>query len=228
MKAGLDTKLVGLVGLASFGCIAAGALIAPPLWDAPDTGASAQAIAAYAQDHRERLLLSLFVYGLAIALFLCFAAALAARLRSAAPRSHLWSTVFLAAAVAAAALIFAAFAPASVNAYRPQPPELALALYDMTFALLAISGFPTALLLGAFAMVVLTSRVLPPWTAWLAVLGALAHLLIAASMLFRSGFLALEGGVIVAVPATFFAWILATGAALVLCRPEPGPRPCSG
>ncbi len=34
-------------------------------------------------------------------------------------------------------------------------------------------------------------------------------------MLARSGFLSLEGGVIVAVPGTFFAWILATGAALL-------------
>jgi hypothetical protein len=41
---------------------------------------------------------------------------------------------------------------------------------------------------------------------------ALAHLLIAACFLSHGAFLSLESEVIVWVPATFFAWILAVGA----------------
>jgi hypothetical protein len=109
---------------------------------------------------------------------------------------------------------------ASVGAYRPQEPPLAQALYDLTFGLLALSGIPTAVCLGAYAGLVSKGGRLPRWTAWLAVVGALAHLLIAASFVSRTGFLSLEGEVIIVVPATFFAWIVATSAVLLRVGPE--------
>jgi hypothetical protein len=56
--------------------------------------------------------------------------------------------------------------------------------------------------------------VLPAWTAWLAVVGALTHLLIAASFTSHGDFLSLESSVIVWVPITFFAWILAASGML--------------
>jgi hypothetical protein len=90
----------------------------------------------------------------------------------------------------------------------------------MTFGLLALSGIPTAVCLGAYAAIVLRSRCLPAWTAWLALLSVDAHLLIAASFVSHGSFLSLESSVIVWVPATFFAWILATSAVLLRARPE--------
>jgi hypothetical protein len=85
----------------------------------------------------------------------------------------------------------------------------------MTFGLLALSGIPTAVCLGAYAALVLRNRCLPAWTGWLAILAVDAHILIAASFMSHGSFLSLEGAVIVAVPATFFAWILATSAVLL-------------
>lgn len=105
--------------------------------------------------------------------------------------------------------------------YRPHQPALALLLSDLTFGLLALSGIPTAVCLGAHAALILRYRCLPAWTGWLAVLGAAAHVLIAASFMSHGSFLSLEGAVNVAVPATFFAWILVTS--IVLLRA--GPRP---
>jgi hypothetical protein len=218
MAASSNTRSIGLAGLASFACLIAAALVAPPLWEAPGSTASAETIVSYVQADRGRFLVSLFGYGVAIGLFLCFAAGLAVRLRASESSAGVRSAVFAAGAVVLVALIFASFAPAGVNAYRTQPPALAQALYDATFALLAVSGIPTAVCLGAYAALVLPAGPLPRWTGGLALLGALAHVLIAASMLFDSGFLSLEGGVIVAVPATFFAWILATSVTLLRAR----------
>jgi hypothetical protein len=112
-------------------------------------------------------------------------------------------------------LIFAAFATAGVMSYRPQQPAFAVSLADMTFGLLALSGIPTAVCLGAYAAVVLRYRCLPAWTGWLALLAVDAHILIAASFVSHGSFLSLESSVIVWVPATFFAWILATSAVLL-------------
>jgi hypothetical protein len=215
----MDRRIAGELGLASFVLIIAGALVSPPLWDTTATTAAATEVTQYLQDHRGRILAGIFVYSLGITLFLCFAAALWTWLRRSEPEPRLLSNTFALSAVALTVLILAGFIPAAVGAYRPQDPALAVALRDLTFGLLALSGLPTAVCLGAYAAIVWRHRPLPAWTAWLAVVGAISHVVIAASFLRRSGFLSLEGDVIVFIPATFFAWILAVGA--VLARGQP-------
>jgi hypothetical protein len=212
------TRVIGLAGLASFVLIIVAALVAPPLWDAPATTASGSEIADYAHDHRGRIIASLFLYSLAMGLFLCFAAGLWVWLRDAEPPPRPLSAVFAFGAVALVALILAGFVTGGVLSYRPQEPAIAQSLRDMTFAFLALSGIPTAVCLGAYGELVLRRRCLPAWTAWLAGLGAVAHVFIAASFVSHGDFLSLEGSVIVWVPATFFAWILATS--VVLLRPR--------
>jgi hypothetical protein len=222
-----SSRAIGLAGIASFALIAVGALVAPPLWNAPETTASAAEVAAHAQDERGRIIASLFIYSLAMGLFLCFTAGLFSRLHQSEPAPRPLSVAFAFGAVALVALILAGFVPVAVGAYRPQPPALAQALNDLTFGLLALSGIPTALCLGAYAALVLRNRLLPAWTGWLAVAGAVAHVLIVASFVERSGFLSLEGDVIIWVPGTFFAWILATSVVLLRTRPEANQRAAS-
>jgi hypothetical protein len=108
-------------------------------------------------------------------------------------------------------------------AYRAPSVAVPRELYDLCFGLLAISGLPTALALGAYAAIVFGARPLPGWTAWVAVVGAAAHLLIAATFFFKSGFLSLEGGVIVAIPVTMFLWLLAASVCLLRAPAEPRP-----
>jgi hypothetical protein len=216
MEGGRDVRWVGALGVASFALIIAAALVAPPLWDAPATVASPATLAGYVADERGRLLASLPVYAAGLGLFLCFTAGLASLLRSVERAPATRTAAFAFGAVALTALVLAAFALGAVDAYRPRSPQLTRALDDLAFALLAVSGIPTAVCLGAYAALVIPSRCLPPWTGWLAAAGALAHLLIVCSTLFDEGFFSLEGGVIIAVPAPFFAWILLTG--LVLLR----------
>ncbi len=208
-------RSTALAGIGCFALIVAAALIAPPLWNAPGTNAGAAHVADYLQANHARTIASLFVYSLAMGLFLCFAGGLWSWLRQAEPAPQPASSVFAFGAIALTVLIFAAFATAGVMSYRPQPPSFAAAFSDLTFALLALSGIPTAVCLGAYATLVLRRGCLPAWTAWLALLAMDAHVLIAASFIGHGSFLSLEGTVIVAVPATFFAWILATSVVLL-------------
>jgi hypothetical protein len=209
------TRLIALAGLGSFALIIVAAFVAPPLWNAPGTNASATHVAAYLQANHGRTIASLYIYSLAMGLFLCFTGGLWSWLRQTEPAPQPLSSVFAFGAIALAVLIFAALVTAGVMSYRPQQPAFATSLSDMTFGLLALSGIPTAVCLGAYAALVLRHRCLPAWTGWLAVLAVDAHILIAASFVSHGGFLSLESSVIVWVPATFFAWILATSVVLL-------------
>lgn len=210
------TSLIALAGLASFALIMVAAfVVAPPLWSSPGPTSSAARVAAYLQANHGRTIASLYVYSLAMGLFVCFAAGLWSWLRQNEPAPQPLSAAFAFGAIALTVLILAAFATAGVMSYRPQQPAFAVSLTDMTFGLLALSGIPTAVCLGAYAALVLRHGCLPAWTGWLAVVGAVAHVVIAASFMSHGSVLALEGVVIVAVPATFFAWILATSVVLL-------------
>jgi hypothetical protein len=216
----LTTRLIALAGLTSFVLIVVAAFVAPPLWSAPGTHSSGARAAAYAREHRVGEIASLFMYTLAMGSFLCFAAGLWSRLRQIEPAPHPLSAAFALGAVALVVLILAAFATGGLLSYRAQGAEVAGVLADMTFALLALSGMPTAVCLGAYALLVLRYGSLPRWTAWLALLGADAHVLITAAFMSHDSFLSLEGSVRIWVPATFFAWILAASLALWRARGE--------
>ena len=107
-------------------------------------------------------------------------------------------------------------------AYRAPASGAPRELYDLCFGLLAISGVPTAVALGTWAALALRPGPLPAWSGWLGAVGAIAHLVIAASFPPRAGFLSLEGGVIVAVPVTLFARLL--GASVTCQRLGPADR----
>jgi hypothetical protein len=214
-------RLVALAGLASFDLIVVATLVAPALWNAPGTTARASEVNSFAHAHAARSVASLFIYSLAMGLFMCFTAGVSSWLRGLEPEPRAFSSMFAFGALALAVLVLAAFAPAYLLSYRHQPASIAGPLADLTFALLALSGIPTAVCLAAYATLVARLRCLPQWTAWLAAAGAVTHVLIAASLLSHGSFMSLESPVIVWVPATFFLWILAAGAALLRARPAP-------
>ena len=172
---------------------------------APAPTSSGAHVAAYLQANHGRTIASLYIYSLAMGLFLCFAAGLWSWLRQSEPAPQPLSAIFAFGAIALAVLILATSATTSVMSYRPQQPAFAVSLTDTTFGLLALSRIPTAVCLGAYAALVLRYRCLPAWTGWLAVLGVVAHILIAASFVSHGSFLSLEGAVISGA-ATFLAW----------------------
>jgi hypothetical protein len=135
-----------------------------------------------------------------------------ARRGSIADLTHSWWSSGAAPDVANRTVVHVAF----VLFYRaPNAPDPRL-LYDLGFGLLAMTGVPTALALDSYAGHVLRDSRLPGWTGWIAVVAALAHIVLLASLVIASGFFSLEGGVIIAIPAILFAWIL--GTSMVLLR----------
>ena len=219
----MPMRAAGIAGLASFVLICVGGLIAP-LWDMAATGAFNAQVASDIADERDAILASLFVYSLAMGLFCLFAAGVWTRLRLAEPVPHPLAAAFAIGVTVMIALIFVGFVPISVAAYRA-PSRISMELRDLSFGVLAVSGIPTLVALSAYAAVVFRTRCLAVWSAWMAVIGAAAHVIIAASFLFDSGFLSLEGGVIVAIPATLFGWLLLVSIALLRVREAPPPRP---
>ena len=209
-----DSRIFGAAGVVSFVLIVVAALVSPPLWGGPDTTSTAQELADYAFPQRGRILAALFIYAVAMGFFMWFAAGLWAYLRRSEGGTGAWSALFAISAASLSTMIISAFAPAALGVYRPPEPETAGLMYDLSFGLLALSGIPTAVALGAYALLVFRRSSLPRWTAWVAIVGVVTHVVIAGSFFPRSGFFSLEGDVTVWVPASFFAWILAASVSL--------------
>jgi len=216
------SRTTGLVGLLSFGLIGIASFIAPPLWEAKGTDSTGGAVVALVRGNSTRVTVSLFVYSLAIGLFLCFVAGLWNWFREHDDLSQVLPSIFALAGTALSVLILAGFVPIGVLGYRSEPASIASLLGDLTFGLLALSGIPTAACMSAYAVLVMRSGALPKWTAYLAAISSVAHVLIAASFLSHGSFLSLESKVIVWVPATFFLWIFATSAVVCFGRPMKG------
>jgi hypothetical protein len=87
-----------------------------------------------------------------------------------------------------------------------------------------MSGIPTALALGSYATLAFRSDSLPLWTALVATVATLAHLLLLASLVVKTGFFSLEGGVTIAIPATLFAWIAGTSWVMLAEGRSVGPK----
>jgi hypothetical protein len=208
-------KLAGLAGVVSIALGIAGAIV-DEMRTFPGTGATAAEIAGYVDAHRSVLLVAMILSTAAVGLWLLFGVGVWLWLRETTGNVSALSVCFLVGLVSFVTLLLAGFTVAFVFFYRAPEASDPRLLYDLAFGLLAMSGVPTALALGSYATQVFRDSCLPRWTAWIAAVAALAHLVLLASLVITSGFFSLEGGVIIAIPATLFAWI--TGVSIVLLR----------
>jgi hypothetical protein len=211
-------RLAGAAGvlgfaLAAFGSAGMGVFGAKSLFDFPGTKTSTAELASFVAAHRSAALAAMILNTLGVALWLVFGAGVWVRLREGG--ENILSATFAIGLAAFATLIFAGFVPFFVLAYRDGNPDDARLLYDLTFGMLALSGAPTAVALGSYCALVWRTARLPRWTAALAGIGAVAHVVLLASFLVGDGFFSLEGQVITAIPATLFIWVLGTGIAML-------------
>jgi hypothetical protein len=221
-----STKLIGTIGVAGVALPAVGSALFAPTWDFPGTGATAATITAYVVAHRDALLAGVLVNAVGVTLWGLFGVGVWLRLRRWGGESYL-SACFLLGVVSFVTLLLAGFTCFLVLTYRGQQISDARLLYDMSFALLAMSGLPTAVALGSYAWLTFRSRHLPAWTAALGAVGAVAHVILLASFFVSSGFFSLEGQVITVIPATLFLWILGTGIAMLRDASPQGQRAAS-
>jgi hypothetical protein len=112
-------------------------------------------------------------------------------------------------------LILSGFTTFDLLLYRPRTAELSSLLYDLTLGLLAMSGIPTVVALGSFAVAVYRYRVLRRSTAHLAAIAAAGHVLLLVAFIAPTGPLSLEGFLTVwGIPILLFAWIGHTARAI--------------
>jgi hypothetical protein len=210
-----STRIAGVAGVLGFVAAAAGNVAPGHIFEVPGTHASAAEITNYLAADRTSALVAMLLNTAAVTLWVAFGAGVWVRLRDATGGESLLSACFAFAFVAFVTLIFAGFVPFMVLVYRGHSVTDAKLLYDLTFGLLAMSAAPTALALWSYAAIVLRTGAFPRWTAWLAVIGADAHVVLLASFVVTGGFFSLQGQVITAIPATLFVWILGTGVAML-------------
>ena len=207
-------RFAGHAGVISIALGIAGGIV-DEMWTFPGTGATAGQIAGFAGAHQSALLLAMVLNTTAVGLWLVFGVGVWLRLRERTSGESFLSVCFLVGLVSFVTLLFAGFTSLFLLAYRAPEASDPRLLYDLSWGLLAMSGVPTALALGAYAVQVFRGGRFPGWTAWAAAVGAVAHLVLLASLLITSGFFSLEGGVTIAIPATLFAWILGTSLAMM-------------
>ncbi len=208
-------KRAGLAGVVSIALGIAGAIV-DEMETFPGTGASAGEIAGFVGTHRSALLVAMVLSTAAVGLWLFFGVGVWLWLRETTGNVSALSVSFMIGLVSFVTLLLAGFTVFFVFVYRGGEASDPRLLNDLAFGLLAMSGVPTALALGSYAAQVFRDSRLPLWTAWIAAVAALAHLVLLTSLVITSGFFSLEGGVIIAIPATLFAWIL--GTSIVLLR----------
>jgi hypothetical protein len=213
-RATASMRLAGAAGLLGCALGVAGGIVLD-LLDAPGTTASAAEIVESVKGDRTAQLVGMLLSTAAVSLWLVFGAGVWLRLRRASGPESLASACFAFGLVAFVVLLLAGFTAFFVLVYRDAEVGDPRLLYDLTFGLLAMSGAPTAIALGSYAALVFRSTALPRWTAWLGLVGALAHVALLASFLVSEGFFSLEGQVITALPATLFIWIIGTGIAML-------------
>jgi hypothetical protein len=210
-------RLAGAAGLLGCALGVAGSIVVDIL-DAPATTASAAEIVESVEGDRTALLVGMLLSTAAVSLWFVFGAGVWLRLRRAGGPESLASACFAFGFVGFVTLLLAGFTAFFVLVYRDADVGDPRLLYDLTFGLLAMSGAPTAIALGSYAALVFRSTALPRWTAWLGVVGALAHIALLASFMVSEGFFSLEGQVITAIPATLFIWIIGTGIAMLATK----------
>jgi hypothetical protein len=186
-----------------------------PIWKFPGTGSSGPDVIAFVQAHQASLQWLMALNTLGVSLWMVFGAATWSRLRRATPEGDPLTACFALGVGGFVTLLLAGFTCFDVLVLRAPDPPGALLLYDLSFGLLAMSGMPTALALGAYGWLNARHRLLPQVTTVLAVVTGGAHLALLASFVVRRGFFSLEGQVITVVPGLLFAWILITAVALL-------------
>jgi hypothetical protein len=209
-----DAKVVAAVsGIGATVFIAIGAGL---LGSAPKSNDLAAEALAFTNDHRGRLLASMWLLAFGFGLALVFLVGLTVGARRSSLTPEHWPTIALSLGIATFTLGAAALACVSSAAYRGDATEAdsVRLLWDLFTAITNASNVMTIFSSVAIAIMVLKGDALARWIGWASLLVAAAHL-IASVSLARDGALSPTGVGGQAAGFVYLAWMLATSVALV-------------
>jgi hypothetical protein len=186
-----------------------------PIWSFPATASTGSDVARWAAAHHHQLVATQVLYTVGVGCWLVFGATVWTHLRTRLPAGSASPTAFGTGFVGVVVMILSGFTVFDVLLCRPRSAEVTAVLYDLAFGMLAMSGVPTAVALGSFAVAVYRYRVLARSTAHLAVLAGATHVLLIGAFIAHDGPLSLEGFLVVwGIPFLLFAWLGQTAASL--------------
>jgi hypothetical protein len=198
-----------MTAFAGFAFVVMTAAAALLVADAPAAGASAADVADYFDDAHVRIVTSVYLQGLALALFVWFLSGLAWRLHSGG--APLRARVAYGAGLIAMTLFGLAAVVLGALAFRAtDDTSLAQSLFDVAVFSQNTAAFPIAVLVAA------------GWRSWRgAVLAAI--FLVDAATVAEDGFFAPDGGYSRVAAILFLGWVAAASAEL-LFPGRPAPR----
>lgn len=212
--AGATAAAAILAALLAFAAFLAGGFL-----DAPEADAPARDVLAFYADHRGGLLVA---FALSVVAWCVLMPAVFAGIRELlGPGVRVAATVGLVGAVVEAAVIAVSLVLLGALTFRaPGVGFPAVRTLNDAFLLaVAASAYPTVLCAGAFTVAIRRSGVLPPWTAWLAMLTAAMHVLAAVSLR-RSGVFSPTGTFAELAPLCMTLWLAGLGIAVWRLRRE--------
>ncbi len=198
-------RLTALAGIAS---VVLAAVAFALFGNAPATDASGQAVLTYVATNRVQVLAFVYLFGLSVALMLCFMTGLRALLRDAHQQAEPLATLGLVGGVVWVSVGYGILLFILALAFRAgRDPLLARLLADLGALTANLSGFPTAVNMTAFGAALLLTGFLPRWVAWLACVVALAHLVSAAAYA-QEGLLSPSLLPSMVAPLLYYLWVI--------------------
>lgn len=186
-----------------------------PIWDFPGTTSTAAQVLHFVGAHKMSLQWVMILNTLGVSLWMVFGAATWSRLRQVTDDADPLTACFALGVGGLVTLLLAGFTCFDLLVLRAPAAPSASLLYDLAFGLLAMSGMPTAIALGAYGWLNARQKMLPQLTSVLAVTAAIAHVLLLMSFIVSEGFFSLEGQVITVIPGLLFVWIFTTAVAML-------------
>lgn len=200
-------------------------VIASAITGSPPTSEDSDAVwQRFFVERHHQLLTQAWLVGLASPLLLWFGVTVRQVLREEVDGSGYLPDLFLIGVSVTATLLIAVMGMqvAFVRiAARLEPATLRAVGLDFGAAVVAFIGFVVAMVGLAFAGSVLSSRVLPAWTAWLAIAAVATNLVGTVGVFVQTGPFSIEGGFTVFVPPLVtMIWYLGTAAAVLRSTPS--------
>ena len=210
---GVKDKAVALLGGIAVAMYLTAIALTPA--HAPDSGSAGGEIVDWAAEHRDQLLASYLLVALGLAVLMVFAAGLYRVIRRAEGNDGWLAMASLASAVAGAGIFGAGTALFMTVAYRPDTdPAVARALWDAGWLAYNTAGFGFSAWIAIAAAATFRHRVLPVWTAWVAVPVVLIGFVGPFAVKAGTGPFSPQGWFALVVALTFGAWLLASSLAL--------------
>ena len=192
--------------------------------DGPDSGSTGAEIVQHAAVHRNQLLASYLLLAVGLTVIMVFAAGLYRIIRRAEGEDGWLAPASLASVVAGAGIFGAGLALFMVVAYRPAvDPAVARAFWDGGWLAINIAGFGFTAWIAIVAVATFRHRMLPVWTAWIAVPVALIGFVGPFAVKAGTGPFSPQGWFAIVVGVTFGVWVVAISVATWRSARAPEP-----